>query len=133
MDELFKMVQKAYKKNEVPIAAVIVKNGKIIFKFHNKKNKTNNPLMHAEIICILKASKKFKSWRLNKCELYTTLEPCEMCKKVIEEARIKNVYYLCKRKTSWNSNTKYEYIESELKKEYQTILQQFFKNKRNNV
>ena len=91
--ELLKLITKAKDKNVVPIAALIVKNDKIISKSYNKVNKSNNILDHAEILVIKKASKKLHNWRLDDCDLYVTLEPCSMCKEVIRKSRIKNTYY----------------------------------------
>lgn len=88
----FKEAQKAYKKGEIPVGAIIVKNGKIIGKGYNKKEKAKNAIMHAEIIAINKACKKSNDWRLNDCEMYVTLEPCLMCIGAIKEARIKKIY-----------------------------------------
>jgi tRNA(adenine34) deaminase len=85
--------QKAYKKDEVPIGACIVKNGKVISKAHNKTEKTQIATHHAEIIAINKACKKLKSWRLDDCEIYVTAEPCAMCAGAIANARIKKVYF----------------------------------------
>ena len=84
---------KARNEDEVPVGAVIVKNGEIIARAHNKKEKTNDPTGHAEILCIKKACKKLKDWYLKDCELYVTLEPCVMCVGAIINARIKKVYY----------------------------------------
>ena len=88
--ELLKLITKAKDKNEVPIAALIVKKDKIISKSYNKVNKSSNILDHAEILVIKKASKKLHNWRLDDCDLYVTLEPCSMCKEVIRKSRIKN-------------------------------------------
>ena len=74
---------KAIKNNDVPVSCIIIKNDTIVSTSYNKKNKKNNPLCHAEINAIIKAAKVTNSWNLNDCELYVTLEPCEMCKKVI--------------------------------------------------
>ena len=93
MNEAYKMSLKALKNDEVPVGAVIVFNGKIIAKAHNKKEKNNDPLGHAEIIAIRKAAKKIGDWRLNKCDIYITLEPCSMCLSACIQARIKNIYY----------------------------------------
>ena len=93
MIEALKEAKKAYKKNEVPVGAVIVKNGKIIAKGRNKREKTQNALHHAEVIAINKACKKLKSWRLDDAEIYVTLEPCPMCAGAIANARIKKVIY----------------------------------------
>lgn len=93
MELALKEAYKSYKKGDVPVGAVIVKNGKIIAKAHNLKEKKHNPLMHAEIIAINKASKRLKRWRLDDCELYVTMEPCMMCTGAIIQSRIKKVYY----------------------------------------
>lgn len=87
----FKESEKAYKIDEIPVGAVIVRNGKVISKGYNMKEKYNDPTMHAEIIAIRKACKKVKDWRLNGCTLYVTMEPCEMCLNVILESRIKDI------------------------------------------
>lgn len=88
----FNEAQKAYELGEMPVGAIIVKNGKVISKGYNKKEKTKNAIMHAEIIAINKACKKNKDWRLNDCEMYVTLEPCTMCIGAIVESRIKKIY-----------------------------------------
>lgn len=87
----FKESEKAYKIDEIPVGAVIVKNGKVFSKGYNMKEKYSDPTMHAEIIAIRKACKKIKDWRLNGCTLYVTMEPCEMCLNVILESRIKDI------------------------------------------
>lgn len=88
-----KLAQKAQKKGEVPVGAVIIKNNKIISKAYNMREKTQNVLKHAEIIAIEKACKKLKSWRLEECEIYITLEPCLMCSGAIKQARFKKMVY----------------------------------------
>ena len=70
--------RKAYGKDEVPIGAVIVKDGKVIARGHNTRQQTQNAVNHAEMIAIQKACKKVGSWRLCDCDLYVTLEPCPM-------------------------------------------------------
>jgi len=87
--------KKAYKKGEVPIGAIIVKDNKIISKAHNIREQKQNALFHAEILAINKACKKLKSWRLNDCTLYVTLEPCAMCAGAILNSRIKKVVICC--------------------------------------
>lgn len=103
MEEAIKEAIKAQKADEVPIGAVIVKNGKIISKGHNKREKKQNALLHAEMIAIDKACKKLKSWRLDDCEIYVTLEPCPMCAGAIVNARIAKVIYSAKDKNSQES------------------------------
>ena len=88
-----KEAKKAAKKDEVPIGAIIVRNGKVIAKAHNLREKSNLATGHAEVIAIEKANKKLKSWRLDSCTLYVTIEPCPMCAGAIVQSRIKNVVY----------------------------------------
>ena len=93
MNLAYKQAIKAKDIDEVPIGAVIVKDNKVIARAHNLKEKTNDPMGHAEILCIKKACKKVGDWYLKDCELYVTLEPCVMCAGAIINARIKKVYY----------------------------------------
>lgn len=88
-----KEAKKAFKKNEVPIGAVIVQNNKVIAKAYNLREKSNQAIAHAEILAIQKANKKLKSWRLDNCTLYVTIEPCPMCAGAIVQSRIKKVVY----------------------------------------
>jgi len=92
MKEAIKEAHKAYKQLEVPVGAVIVKDGKIIARGYNQKESKTDTTKHAEIIAIQKASKKLKAWRLLDCEMYVTLEPCAMCAGAIINSRIKKVY-----------------------------------------
>ena len=92
MQEAIKEAKKAYKKLEVPVGAVIVKDGEIIAKAHNLKETKYDTTKHAEILAIQRASKKLKSWRLIDCEMYITLEPCTMCAGAIINSRIKKIY-----------------------------------------
>jgi tRNA(adenine34) deaminase len=88
--------KKAFKKNEVPIGCVLVKDGKIISKAHNLVEKKQNATLHAEMLCIQKATKKIENFRLIDCVLYTTLEPCLMCAGAILLSRIKKVVFAAK-------------------------------------
>ncbi len=83
----------AYKENETPIGAVIVKDGKVIARAHNKRETKKNALYHAEILAIDKACRKLGGWRLFECDMYVTLEPCLMCAGAIVQARIRNLYF----------------------------------------
>lgn len=83
----------AYKNNDVPVGAIIVKNNQIIAKAYNKKEETKDVTDHAEIIAIKKACKQLNDWRLNGCTMYVTLEPCQMCMGAIRQARIDKVVY----------------------------------------
>ena len=92
MKEALKEAKKAYNKLEIPVGAIIVKDGKIIARAHNIKEEKQDTTKHAEIIAIQKASKKLETWRLNDCEMYVTLEPCAMCAGAIIQARLKKLY-----------------------------------------
>ena len=131
--ELIKLAKKAYKKDEVPISAIIVYKDKIIAKAYNYRKHKNNVLNHAEIRVILKASKKIKDWRLNNCDLYVTLKPCSMCENIIKQSRINNVYYILDKpdyKKEYNKvNIKQTYVRNQ-KEEYQKLIESFFKEKR---
>ncbi|MCR5547046.1 MAG: tRNA adenosine(34) deaminase TadA [Lachnospiraceae bacterium] len=91
MKMALKEAEKAAKANEVPIGCVIVHNGKVIAKDHNRRNKDKSVLSHAEILCIGEACKKIKDWRLEECTMYVTLEPCQMCAGAIVQARVPEV------------------------------------------
>ena len=80
-------------KNDLPIGAIIVKDGQVIAKAHNEKELKNCATKHAEIIVIEEASRKLETWRLSECDLYVTLEPCPMCTWAIIQSRFKNVYF----------------------------------------
>ena len=93
MNQAFLLANKAQQHGDVPIGAVIVKDGKIITRGENRVQKSKNPTLHAEIVAINKACKKLDSKFLDGCDLYVTLEPCAMCATAISFARIKNIYF----------------------------------------
>ena len=131
----------AFQLNEVPVGAVIVKDGKIIAKAHNSKRNTNNIMNHAEIIAIMEASGYLGDWRLNNCEMYITLEPCPMCAGAIVQSRIKKIYIGTESNIESNKevirtilqNDEYNHrveIECLNNKGCSQILTEFFENKR---
>ena len=142
MKQALKEAEKAYKKLEVPVGAIIVKDGKIIAKAHNQKETKTDTTKHAEIIAIQKASKKIKSWRLIDCEMYVTLEPCTMCAGAIINSRIKKINIgTMDEKTGaagsvlnlfedYTFNHKVETENGILKEECENILKKFFKELR---
>lgn len=105
MNLALKEAKKAYLKGDVPVGAVIVKHNKVISKAHNTKQSKNQAINHAEIIAIKKACRKLKTWHLDDCEIYITLEPCLMCCGAIIQSRIKKIYYSIE-------SPKFGYIES---------------------
>lgn len=144
MKAALKEAQKAYNLLEIPVGAVIVKDGKIIARAHNQKETKKDTTKHAEIIAIQKASKKLGSWRLLDCEMYVTLEPCTMCAGAIINSRIKKVYYgtedpktgacgsVLNLFEDYTFNHKVETEKNILKNECEKILKQFFKELREN-
>ena len=140
--EALKEAKKAYKKLEIPVGAVIVKDGKIIARGHNLKETKEDTTKHAEIIAIQKASKKLSEWRLIDCEMYVTLEPCAMCAGAIINSRIKKVYIgTMDEKTGavgsvlnlfedFTFNHKVEVEKGILQEECKNMLKQFFKELR---
>lgn len=142
MKEALKEAQKAYDKLEVPVGAVIVKDGKIIARAYNQKEEKNDTTNHAEILAIKKASKKLGSWRLLDCDMYVTLEPCSMCAGALIQARIRKVYIgaddektgACGTKLNlledYDFNHKVEIQRGVLKEECENIMKNFFKDLR---
>ena len=138
MKEALKEAQKAYKKLEVPVGAIIVKDGKIVARAHNLKETKNDTTKHAEILAIEKASKKLGNWRLIDCEMYVTLEPCPMCAGAIVNSRIKKVNIgamdektgACGSKLNllqdFNFDTKVDMESGILENECRELLQKFF-------
>ena len=142
MKEALKEAKKAYKKDEIPVGAVIVKNGEIIARAHNLKETKCSSISHAEILAIEKANKKINAWRLEDAEMYVTLEPCMMCMGAIINSRIKKLYIgTMDSKTgavesvininNYKFNHVVEIEKGILQKECEYILKDFFKMIRN--
>ena len=139
MKEALIEAQKAYDKLEVPVGAVIVKDGKIIARAHNLKETKYDTTKHAEILAIQKASKKLETWRLLDCEMYVTLEPCSMCAGALINSRIKKLYIgTMDEKTGaagsvlnlfedYTFNHKVEVEKGVMKEESESLLKDFFK------
>jgi tRNA(adenine34) deaminase len=93
MQEAYNEALKAFKNDEVPIGAIVVKNGEIIGRGFNEIEIRQDPTAHAEIIAIRQAAQNLETWILDECDLYITLEPCVMCLGAIFQSRIKRVIY----------------------------------------
>ena len=91
----FREAEKAFEYEEVPIGAIIVKNGTVIGKGYNQCESLNDATAHAEMIAITSASSTLDNWRLNECALYVTKEPCSMCAGAIVNSRIDKLYFGC--------------------------------------
>ncbi|MBQ1568245.1 MAG: nucleoside deaminase [Erysipelotrichaceae bacterium] len=142
MKEAYREAEKAFKEDEVPVGCVIVKEEKIIARAHNRKEKKNCAVFHAEIECMIKAARKLNNWNLKGCDLYVTLEPCMMCTGAIVNSRIDRIFFGCKdpKGGALVSNVKFKRIRNlnhypQIKggideDECSAILKEFFRNKR---
>ena len=142
MAHAYNQAIEGWKKDEVPIGAVIEHSGQIIASAHNQSRSTNDPTAHAEIVAISQAANALGDWRLNDCTLYVTKEPCPMCSGALVIARIKKVFYgLPDEKMGCvggaidlgalpHSNHKFESTGGILREMNHQLLKAFFKKKR---
>lgn len=93
MAECIKEAKKCSKWGDVPVGAIVVKDGEIIARAHNEREKNNLATSHAEVLAINKACKKLGNWNLSGCELYVTLEPCVMCSGAVISSRVDRVVF----------------------------------------
>jgi len=127
-------------QDEIPVGAIIVKDGEIISSAYNQKERLNDVTAHAEILAIREAEKKLGRWRLDDCEMYVTLEPCPMCAWAIINSRIKTLYFgsfdpnygalgskLDLRKLA---NSKLKVYGGIMEEECDKVLEEFFRNVR---
>ncbi|MEA3328387.1 MAG: tRNA adenosine(34) deaminase TadA [Candidatus Omnitrophota bacterium] len=142
MDEALKEAGRAFKKDEVPIGAVIVYNRKIISRAHNQIKLLKDPTAHAEMIALTQAAGYLRNERLNDCTMYVTVEPCAMCAGALVLARVKRLVYgaedpktgACGSVFDITSNKKLNHRikvkKGVLAEESGQLLKEFFKKKR---
>ncbi len=136
--ELYDLCLKAKKEDEVPIAAIVVKNEKIIGSGYNNKESKNDITGHAEINALKDAAKNLGTWKLNGCKMYITLEPCLMCYSAIKQSRISEVFIGIK----GNKDKEYVYLNYikkddtfkyfKIDESFNLLLKEFFFKKRKN-
>lgn len=143
MREALRQAKKAADLGEMPVGAVIVRDGEIISRGYNKRETKKNALLHAEIIAIDRACKKLGGWRLPDCEMYVTLEPCPMCAGAILNSRIEHVYYGAYDEKSGCAGSKINLLDMNLcnfttgttggimEDECKNLIKEFFKGLRN--
>ena len=131
----------AFENGDVPVGAVIVKDGEIIAEAYNQREVSSKATAHAEILAIERACEKLQRWRLSDCEMYVTLEPCPMCAGAILNSRMGKVYYAIKESNSGalgsvlnlNSYPLLHKVQTEVglcEDESRELLSGFFKQKR---
>jgi tRNA(adenine34) deaminase len=137
-----KEAQKANDIDEVPIGAVIIKDGKVISRAHNLREKNQSATAHAEVLAINKACNKLNSWRLDGCVLYVTLEPCTMCIGASILSRVDGIVFGAKDPKGGSLGSLYDIslikgfnhypwvVSGICEEESSSILKEFFKNKR---
>tara|TARA_B100000575_G_scaffold292955_1_gene302838 strand:- start:145 stop:594 length:450 start_codon:yes stop_codon:yes gene_type:complete len=133
----------AFNNNEVPVGAIIVKDGKVIGRGFNQVISKNSVASHAEINSINDASKTLENYRLNNCDMYVTLEPCHMCAKAIVDARINHVYFAAREPKTGALESVDQFFEKchlnhqvnfsggHLENESSKLLKEFFNSRRN--
>ena len=133
LTKIIELSKKSLESGDVPIGAIIVKDGKIIGEGYNTREKNNDVMGHAEINAIKDASKNLNNWNLQGSVMYVTLKPCSMCLSVIRETRVDFVYYLLdksEKKFEYSRTAIHNFDDENAKEEYLRILQDFFKKLR---
>jgi tRNA(adenine34) deaminase len=142
MREALRQGQKAYAADEVPVGAVVVREGKIIARAHNQVELLKDATAHAEILALTQAEAAVGDWRLTDCDLYVTKEPCAMCAGAVVHTRIRRVIFACADPSAGAAgsmmnllqmptfNHRCEITSGVLQKEGAAILQDFFRKRR---
>ena len=145
MEIALREAQAAAAKDEVPVGACIVKDGRIIGRAHNMRETLTDPTAHAEMIAITQASEALSSWRLEGAVCYVTLEPCPMCAGALVLARVSRLVYATADPKAGACGTLYNIVQDErlnhrmelkagvLADQSRTLLQEFFRRKRDNA
>lgn len=142
MNEALRLAEIAAQQGEIPVGAVVVRDGEIIGRGYNQRETNKSAVSHAEIIAIEEACRKVGDWRLTGCTLYVTLEPCPMCSGAIVNSRIDRVVFgatdrmagCCGSLINFNAypfNHSFEIEKGIREDQCQRILKDFFENKRN--
>ena len=142
MKEALRLAAKAFAKEEVPVGAVVVQNGKIIGRAHNQVELLKDATAHAEMLAITQAEAAVGDWRLNDCDLYVTKEPCIMCAGALVHVRMRRVIFGCADERSGAAggalnlvqlpslNHRCEIASGVLEEECASLLRTFFQAKR---
>jgi tRNA(adenine34) deaminase len=143
MNEALRLARKALEKEEVPVGAVVVRDGKIIGRAHNQVELLKDATAHAEMLALTQAEAAVGDWRLNDCDLYVTKEPCVMCAGALVHVRMRRVVFGCADERSGGAgglvnllqmpglNHRCEITSGTLSDECAALLKSFFKSRRN--
>lgn len=142
MREALRQAEKAYATDEVPVGAVIVREGKIIARAHNQVELLKDATAHAEMLALTQAEAAIGDWRLTNCDLFVTKEPCAMCAGAVVHTRIRRVIFGCADPTAGAAGSMMNLLQMQsfnhrceityglLQKECATILEEFFRKRR---
>lgn len=138
MEEALLEARKALEEGEVPVGAVVVKNGRVIARGHNCRQKEHDISGHAEIVALKAAGKALQTWALDGCQLYVTLEPCLMCAGAIIQSRVSTLVYGASDPQFGAINSSYHVFDDaetlvskgEMEQECKALLDEFFAKKR---
>lgn len=142
MKEAIDEAKKAFYAGEIPVGAVIVREGKIIGRGRNRRSEDNSPLAHAEIAALHDAARVIKNWRFDDCSVYVTLEPCVMCAGAIVQCRVGRIVYGARDPKAGAAGSLYnipndprmyhrcEVISGVMKEDCAKLLRAFFEKKR---
>ena len=129
---LYKLALKAFRNGDIPVAAILIKNDKIVATGYNNRHKKGYVLGHAEVNAIIEAEKKLKDFRLDGYTMITTLKPCKMCQAVIDASRVSKVYYILEGKDDKSypqvNYVKLNKIDQKFVKNYFDLFNEFFQN-----
>ena len=142
MDEALELAQRAFDAGEVPVGAVVVKDGEIVGRGYNLRETNSSAISHAEVLAIEEACKAVGSWRLTGCTLYVTMEPCPMCAGALVNSRIDRVVFGCKDRIAgclgsvmdfrfYPFNHAFAVDSGVREEECASLLKKFFESKRN--
>ena len=142
MDEALELAQRAFDAGEVPVGAVVVKDGEIVGRGYNLRESLGSAVSHAEVLAIEEACKSVGSWRLTGCTLYVTMEPCPMCAGALVNSRIDRVVFGCKDRIAgclgsvmdfrfYHFNHDFAVDSGVREEECASLLKKFFESKRN--
>ncbi len=145
MNEALREAREAFEKNEIPVGAIVVRDGEIVGRGSNDRLRSSLPFAHAEMVALAEAGKTLGTWRFDGCALYVTLEPCPMCAGAIIQTRVSRVVFGARDPRAGAAGSLYDILrdprmahrcqvkEGVLAQECAALLQKFFRARRKGV